>query len=253
MERPPVTPPQDRPSKPVETTTALTGLAAFVLGAVGTIVAAISDLGSDDAAVAAARRNHVYPLLAAAVCGAIGLMLGGLFTLMRSQTEHANDKWKPRLRWAAPVALAIGIVAVASGVVLGAYATTHRQPGRPTIEIVRTDPSSIGVRVTSAGFPSRTWFEAVVEAYDDPETTDLKLATGRFSPDQDGRINWNVRVRVPRKIKGQKVEWVRVLVQRDRVVAASCQGEVQLTCLSIRFPETAEARVGASPRNSASQ
>jgi hypothetical protein len=229
--------------------TTLTGLAAFVLGGVGTIVAAIGDFGSDDSALAAARRNHVYPLLGAAGCAALGLMLGGLFILLRSQTRYANDKWKDRLRWLSAAALGVGIAAVAVGVAIGAFATTDRKPGRPTIQVERIDRSSLRVQITSEGFPSRTWFEAVVEGFGDAEKTAVvPLATGRFSPGQDGKIDWKVRVYVPPVFKGTKIERLRVLVQRDRVVANTCTGEVKLTCLSLRIPRTVEAQSGAGEK-----
>ena len=229
-----------------EKATTLTGLAAFVLGGVGTIAAAIGDFGSDDSALAAARRNHVYPLLGAAGCAALGLMLGGLFVLLRSQIRYANEKWKPRLRWLSAAALGAGIIAVAVGVGVGAFATTDRKPGRPTIQVERVDASSVSVRITSDGFPSRTWFEAIVEGFGDTERTPVvPLAAGRFSPGQDGKIDWKVRVYIPTVFKGTKIERLRVLVQRDRVVTNNCTGEVKLTCLTLRIPLPAETRGNA--------
>src|SRR5215216_4331245 len=124
--------------------------------------------------------------------------------------------------------------------------TTSRQPGRPDIEIVRADSSSVRARVTSDGFPARTWFEARVDGFAASSKRPIFLAAGRFSPDQDGAIDWNVRVYVPSKWHGRKIDRLRVVVQRDRFVgpAPPCQGDVTHTCLTIRIPPQAVEGTG---------
>jgi hypothetical protein len=242
----------------------IAGAAAFVAGGVGTIVAAIGSFGSDDSALAAARRNHVSELIAAASVAALGLMLAGLYGILRDASANASAKpyegWKAALN---PVrafvawmrdgggrrVLAAGVIAVALGVGLGAYATTNRQPGRPMISIERVDADSVRVEISAEGLPSTDWYDALLRGYSDVRGADgVFLASARFSPGQDGKLDWKARVEVPTDEGGKPITRVLVTVARDKPVdLKSCVMNDEdvvvgnATCLSIRVPAAAES------------
>jgi hypothetical protein len=206
------------PSKPSDTSPGtVAGAAAFVAGAVGTIVAAIGSFGSDDSALAAARRNHVWWLVAAASAAALGLMLAGLYALAMGEgkrhagtptaeggkTVGATGGWWARFRrWVpangARLILAAAVVAVALGVGLGAYATTDRRPGVPAINVDAIGNGSVRVEITAEGLPSSDWYEALVvgeRESGDPDA--MLLGAGRFSPAQNGRVDWKMVMDFP--------------------------------------------------------
>jgi hypothetical protein len=242
---------------------AIAGAAAFVAGAVGTIAAAIGSFGSDDSALAAARRNHVPELVAATSAAAVGLMIGGLYGILRDAppgekpTGTGLGARARRLAWwfrqnnARPV-LAVGVIAVALGVALGAYATVSRQPGRPTITITRVDKESVMIEITAEGQPSRIWFDALLRGYPDTASDGVFLASARFSPGQDGKVDWKERVELPATVDtgkaaaGSPITRVLVTVARNKAVptkACAIDQDVvhgDATCLSIRVPPDAE-------------
>ena len=245
----------------------IAGAAAFVAGAVGTIVAAIGSFGSDDSALAAARRNQVWWLVAAASCAALGLMLGGLYALARNDGDAATAKeddappaglppgftdWRLAnavlAGWAranaARLMLGAGVVAVALGVGLGAYATTNRQPGRPTISLKRIDKQSVRVEITAEGLPSTTWYEAFVRGYgDEPDSPEFFLVSARFSPGQDGKVDWKTRFHMPAKIEDTKLTRILVMVQRDNLVPRkNCVEDEKITCMYVRVPPTVDPK-----------
>jgi hypothetical protein len=235
------------------------GAAAFVAGGVATIVAAIGSFGSDDTALAAARRNHVSMLIAAASAAALGLLLGGLYALRnegQTAAPGAGLAKAPRggaiLVWlrtnAARVVLAAGVVMVALGVALGAYATANRAPGRPTISIDRVDRESVRVEITADGLPSADWYDALLRGYSDSSKKGIGvfLASARFSPGQDGKVDWTARVQVPADDAGKPITRILVTVARDAPVdTKSCADDQDVvegdaTCLLIRVPSLAE-------------
>jgi hypothetical protein len=243
-------------SVPALATKDIAGASAFVAGGVGTIVAAIGSFGSDDSALAAARRNHVWWLVAAASFAALGLMLGGLYALAKGVSPKPrvapNKKIKRLLRWAhlnaGRLVLGGGVVAVALGVGLGAYATTNRQPGRPTISVARINPGSVQVEITADGLPSADWYEAWVRGYTDSSviTDGVFLAGAQFSPGQDGKLDWKAEVQVPPDRDGKPVTRVIVTVGHNNAPpdATSCNlsKDERVTCLAIRVPSAEPAR-----------
>jgi hypothetical protein len=266
----PEKPPDDKPpdDKPPKSKAAVAGSATFLLGAVGTIVAAIGDFGSDDSGLAAARRNHVWWLIAAASLAAAGLFLGALYVLLRSEFHHARHRQTAhhaheahRRRNLLPLLLLLGIVAVATGVGIGAYATIDRRPGRPKIEVVRLDDRAALVSISAEGLPSNSWYEASVEAYADkgPPWSYLgSLARARFSPGQDGKLEWNEQVSLS-KIQSKRVGRVEVRVARGmlakplgKVGERSCTAQ-DVTCLFVRVPPKAPATPTASTTSTTTQ
>ena len=217
-------------------TATLAGVAAFVVGGTGTVLAAIGDFGADSGPLAAARRNHVNFLIAAACLAAVGLFLGALYTLLRSQIRHVEKEHREELRWATIIVLAAGVLSVAAGVALGATATTKREAGRPFIEVQRVDPSSVRVTISGEGLSSDDWFEALVDGFGDDSSPDVPLAAGRFSPLQDGRLHWRARFLVPKKLGKTTITRLIVRVQKNKVAGEDCTTDADLTCLSIRIP-----------------
>jgi hypothetical protein len=209
------------------------GVLAFVVGGVGTIVAAIGDFGSDDSGLATARRNHVDALIAASSAAAAGLMLGMIYVLIRR--ERLDRRITKGI-------LGAGVILVSLGVGIGAYATTNRHAGRPTIHVARVDDSSISVVVSGDGLASDDWFEAIVEGYTaNPPGKKTELAAARFSPGQDGKLDWKERIQVPKKFAGSDITYLLVRVRRNNPVegrAADCSVSVETTCLFFRIPTT---------------
>lgn len=226
--------PTDKPAKAGTVTAAL----AFLAGGVGTIVAAIGDFGSDSSALAVARRNHSTMLLAAASCAAFGLMLGALYPFLRGWSWHKMGKGL----------LALGVVAVAAGVGVGASATILRAPGRPTITLQRLDADSVQIEITADGLASSDWYEAIVSAYKtakDGTTTNTTLAGARFSPGQDGTVDWKARIAFP--AKSTKRTRLLVRVQKDSLVKdRDCNTDADVTCLNIYVPPSAPSPQSAT-------
>jgi hypothetical protein len=224
------------------------GAGAFALAGVGTIVAAIGDFGSDNSALAAARRNHVGYLVAAASLASLGLGCGALYTVL-SGTQWKESK---ALKRAATVFLVIGVVAVAAGVGVGAVATSRRDPGRPTIAVERLDAASIRVQISAEGLESDAWYEATVLGYPDdlagyrttgshpPSKKPVDLLTVRFSPNQDGKLDWSARISTADSGE-TKIGRVLVRVADGAVKSAdlvNCTA-AKVTCLAVRVPEKA--------------
>src|SRR5207248_1067339 len=119
----------------------------------------------------------------------------------------------------ARIVLGFAVAFVAVGVGLGAYATADRQPGRPTISIERIDSDSVRVEIRAEGLRSSDWYDALLRGYGDSSTTDgIFLASARFSPGQDGTLDWKARVQVPPDKGGKPVTRVLVTVARDTPV-----------------------------------
>jgi|SRR5579862_4143733 len=227
----------------------LAGAAAFVTGGIGTIVAAIGSFGADDSALAAARRNHVSLLIAAASAAALGLMLGGLYGILRGPDGNVDARGG-RVR----VLLVVAVIAVAAGVGLGVYATADRQPGQPTIVLQRVNDESVRVEITAEGLPSDAWFAAVLTGYSDStvDTNGVFLASARFSPGQDGKLDWQERFDVPAARDGKPITRVLVTIARDEPVRAnnctvsSSVIDQAATCLLLRVPSTLEPTTSTS-------
>lgn len=212
----------------------IAGATAFLAGGVGTILAAIGDFGSSSSALAAARRNHVDSLLAAAGLAALGLALGGLYPFLRHWRRRAHPIEPAR------VLLAVGVVSVAAGVAVGSFATIARRPGRPTIVLQRFDRSSVRIEVTADGLASSDWYEAIVTQYTPDERggeTATTLAAARFSPGQNGKLDWKERIAYPSSSPADARLLVRVA--KDRLVRETdCNTDQDVTCLSVRVPVT---------------
>jgi hypothetical protein len=249
------------------------GIAAMVVGGVGVIIAAIGDFGSDSGALGAARRNHPNWLIAAASAAAAGLLCGGLYTIFKKAFgEDPKTRWTG---WVPLVILCVGVGFIAGGVGVGAYATANRQPGRPSIEVTRVDASTINVQITAEGLGSNDWFEADVVGYPEDTTTtsgpsngnrgcprkgtatsedkcfqpvvvDVPLAAARFSPGQDGKLDWKQLIDVDTfshgGTTGLTIARVQVRVAHKALFGlghppGDCtHGEV--TCLALRLPPT---------------
>jgi hypothetical protein len=231
-------------------TATLAGVAAFVAGGTGTVLAAISDFGADNGALDAARRNHVDALVIAACLAAFGLLLGALYTVLRSQEGHVGKKHRSRVRWAAVIVLGVGVGVVAGGVAVGAFATAKREPGRPFIQVERVDRSSLRVEISGDGLSTKDWFEAKVDGFDDDASTVVPLAAGRFSPGQDGNLDWKARFQMPPKFGGATITRLRVQVQKNHIAASSCDTDEDLTCLAIRVPKTRGSTVSSQAATS---
>jgi hypothetical protein len=238
----------------------LAGVIAFVVGGVGTIVAAMGDFGSDDSAIAAARRNHVWWLVAAASLAALGLLCGALYTLLQSSSEGgegAADSDEPvetpgrKSRTAggrrlAPWVLAVGVLAIALGVGLGAYATTNRQPGRPTIKISRVpDAQAVVVHITAEGLSSDAWYELRIDGFPDAfdrNHSSIELVAARFSPGQDGKLDWSETIGTT-DLERTKIARVLVRVAPGAIArnrGLNCDVNDKVTCDFVRVPSLAE-------------
>jgi hypothetical protein len=234
------------------TTVKIAGTAAFLTGALGTIVAAITEFGGDDGGLAAARRNHTDLLIWAAVCAAIGLLFGGLYAVASNWPKpQANVRsWLAKNQsWL----LVLGTCAVALGVALGAIATTLREPGRPGIQVDRVDDSSVRVQISAEGLQSDAWYEASIRgygddlaAYDAPvderkRKTPVDLLTARFSPGQDGKLDWSARISTADS-SGTKIGRILVRVEEGALGRATgllnCTA-AEVTCSFVRVAATA--------------
>jgi hypothetical protein len=264
------------------------GVLAFVAGGVGTIIAAIGDFGSDNGALAAARRNHVWLVVAAAASAALGLACGALYIIYKDRkvplkfqtgmqvfgwflilfavlflgiAAIAEDSLALWLTCAASATLGITIVllfsgqrnlpidvafltlgalAVAAGVGLGATATSARVPGKPTIQVSRLDDKSVRVQITGEGLASNLWYETAIRGYDAAGKDFEALGAARFSPGQDGKLNWTLRVNIA-DTKEVKIERLLIAVAReslDRQDIGQYCIDVTFTCLSVRLPLT---------------
>jgi hypothetical protein len=209
----------------------IAGATAFLAGGVGTILAAIGDFGGDTSALGAARRNHVDSLIAAAALAALGLALGGVYPFLRHRART--------------LVLAAGVVAVAAGVAVGAFATIAREPGRPTIVLQRVDKESVRVEITGDGLASSDWYEAIVtELSDLPQSGPAPppLAEARFSPSQNGKLDWKARIDYPASTP--TTTYLLVRVQKDRLLRdTDCKTDKDVTCLYVHVPPSV-ARTG---------
>jgi hypothetical protein len=220
----------------------IAGVVAFVAGGLGTVLAAVTDWGSDESGLAAARRNHVDLLMAAALCAIAGLVAGTTDMILQGR----DRTWKSLL-------LGFGVVLVGVGLALGIISTTRREPGRPSVRVDRVDADSIRVTVRGQGWKSNASFEARVDAYDAPGNwlTDLMLA--RFSPNQSGDLNWSERIFLPRswtlpgvktkKGKPARARVARVQVNVDRDLGTGHPRECNTsapTCVYLDVPRTPE-------------
>jgi hypothetical protein len=208
------------------------GVVAFVGGGLGTVLAAITDWGSDEGGLAAARRNHVDLLVAAASLAVAGLTAGAVYALLRSRGKPI-----------ATFALAVGVVFVAAGVGSGIVATTLREPGRPTLGIERVDAESIRISVQAEGLSSDAAFEARVDGFNDKGDFLIDLAAAKFSPSQRGTLDWSQRIAVPPRADGQRLTRVQLWVAKDvrRKGAPPACGSGIPTCLYMLLPTTPEA------------
>lgn len=206
-------------------------MVAFVGGGLGTVLAAITDWGSDEGGLAAARRNHVDILVAAASLAVAGLTAGAIYALLRSRGRPAT------------YALAIGVALVAAGVGCGIVATTLREPGRPTLSIERVDSESIRVGVQAEGLSSDAAFEARIDGFDEAGDFLVDLGAAKFSPSQRGALDWSQRIAVPATARGHALTRVQVWVAKDvrRKGAPPACGSGIPTCLYLRIPATREA------------
>jgi hypothetical protein len=228
---------EPKPPRPRPGTVA--GVVAFVAGGLGTVLAAVTDWGSEAGGLAAARRNHPDYLMAAALFAIGGLVAGAAYTIFRDRRRKSWTSWL----------LGLGVVLVGIGLALGIISTTKREPGRPNVRIDRLDADSILVTVHGDGWPSNASFDARVDAYDAPGRwlTDLMLA--RFSPDQSGELNWSERIFLPRSwtVPGQKtksgkpararVARVQVNVDKDQTTGTTreCNNSAP-TCVYLIVP-----------------
>jgi len=196
-------------------------------------------------------------------------MLGGLYGIVRGNStaapghggrQRGGNAVAAFFRWLAANQgkrlLAAGVVAVALGVGLGAYATTNRQPGRPTISLERVNNESASVQITAEGLPSVDWYEAVLRGYSDSsvETDGVFLASARFSPGQDGKLAWKTRFHIPPDVNGKEITRVLVTVARDTLVdKKNCDLDADVTCLFIRIPLTAIPTATTSTQTTTTQ
>jgi hypothetical protein len=162
------------------------GVVALVLGAVATVLTAVTDWGSDSSGLAAARRNHTSALEWAAGFAIAALVIGAIYTIVRQKQRRWSD-----------ALLGIGVMAVGIGLGFGIISTTERKPGRPIVNVERVDASSIRVVVRGEGLPSDASFVMRVDAYDNPGNWLADLMLARFSPNQKGELRWSQRVRLP--------------------------------------------------------
>jgi hypothetical protein len=183
-----------------------------------------------------------YPVWASVVA------LVGLLCLVLALTM-----WKRNVKLTQPrVAtgfLIIGVLAVSAGVALGVVATSDRKPGRPQIEVMRVDDKTILVKISAEGLPSNDWYEASVSGYDDLYTasSEVPLVTARFSPGQDGKLDWTHRVNavdgIPVPVNGMGTTKISRVLVRLAHGALSLVGyrncnRAEVTCLAVRVPIT---------------
>jgi hypothetical protein len=164
------------------------GVLAFLAGGLGTILAVVSDWGSDASGIAAARRNHVVWLQFAGVLAVCGLFFGAFYTIARQ-----------KLTWWQRALLLLGVMSVSAGLCLGIVSTTKREVGRPSVQIERVDRGSVRVTVRGEGQPSDASFFMRVDAYGPMGEYLDDLMFARLSPNQSGELNWSQRIGIPRK------------------------------------------------------
>lgn len=206
----------------------IAGGVAFVGAGLGTVLAAITDWGADDGGLAAARRNHVNMLAAAALLAISGLAVGALYALLRNK-RHSK-------------VLGFGVLLVVAGVACGIIATTRREPGRPTLGADRIDTESIRVTVRADGLSSDTSFDMEAYGMDKKDAYVATLATARFSPSQRGELDWSLRIAVPPKWQNKRISRVQVWVAPDvpsgKRSSACASGNP--TCLDLIMATTPE-------------
>lgn len=223
----------------------IAGILAFLAGGVATVVAAVGDIGADDSALAAARRNHPSLLIAAAAAAAFGLFVGAVYTIARSAFPPTTSGRRGAVL---AFVLGLGVLSTVAGVVMGATATADRKPGHPAIKVTRLDDATVRVHVTGDGLPSNDTYNMEIDGYGERAASDpgpyTELLAARFSPGQDGKLDWTEEVNVSPSTTAQTIS--RILVWITREVKWSrptrdCNGGAAVTCSYVRVPAKAAA------------
>src|SRR5205823_9010822 len=112
------------------------------------------------------------------------------------------------------------------------------------------DPTTVRVQILGEGLASDVWYEASVRGYGELGPAFAPLAAARFSPGQDGKLDWSVRVNVADTDIGDKqplkIGRLLVSVSRgtlDREAIKKYCVDVRFTCLSVRLPTTLDSGV----------
>src|SRR5438876_1015639 len=90
--------------------------------------------------------------------------------------------------------------------------------GAATFVAVGVGTESVRVEITAERLPSSDWYDAVLRSYSDSVSVadGVFLASVRFSPGQDGKLDWKARVQVPPDRAGKTITRVLVTVARDK-------------------------------------
>ena len=227
----------------------IAGVVAIVGAGLTTVLSAITDFGADNGALDAARRNHTGWLVVSVGFAASGLILGAIYAVLREAPDGSR-----RAR-SAPWFLVLGVFAVGAGVVGGVTATANRDTGHPTIAVSRAGEDGVKISVTADGLPSNTKYEARVEGYyqlpgqEGIQTFVDNLTSARFSPRQDGRLEWSHVVDIS-PANARPINYVLVIVAKQDVGELVCseaspdtKGATATapTCLYTRLPPFAGA------------
>lgn len=225
----------------------IAGILVFVGGGLGTVLLALTSFGGDGGALDTARRNHSADIVKAAALAVGGLFLGATYTII-------NATWKTRTaKYVSALVLTLAVLCVSVGVVLGVSAAVVRAPGRPAIALARSSTATVTVQVTAEGLASTTSYEARVEGWNQRGANGSRaklvasLLTGRFSPGQDGKLNWRHAVNISTQRARPRINYLLVAVSKDAGDAGSCvvpvgaQTESAPTCLYTRVPSRPDA------------
>lgn len=205
------------------------GVLTFVGGGLGTVLVAITDFGSENGALAAARRNHTFVLSAAAAFAVVGMFLGAAYAIGKQLSPDDPDETvhvrKKRGADTLSYVLLAGALFILVGVFLGVVATSARTPGRPTIALTRADASTMQLKVTGSGFATDDQFELRARGYtktieetrgeDNPP---FQLARARFSPDHNGDLEWSTYLNVDAAGNRGPIKAVTVVVDEGPTV-----------------------------------
>jgi hypothetical protein len=119
------------------------------------------------------------------------------------------------------------------------------------IEVRRVDDKTILVEISAEGLQSDDWYEAAIGGYNENETGRVELVTARFSPGQDGKLEWKHRISAadsPKTEKRAKIKIRRILVRvahgslNRNGIALDCTTQ-DVTCLWVRVPVTIDPSV----------
>jgi hypothetical protein len=220
----------------------IAGVLVFVGGGLATVLTAITNFGADGGALDAARRNHTGLLVAAAALAAGGLFLGATYTILMKALKDSRPA-----TIVAPYTLMAGVAAIVAGVVMGVAATVNREPGRPSIALERLNKDSIKVTVTADGLASSASYDARIEGYHQTPAPDGRkptqvfiesLVLARFSPAQDGDLEWERVVDISPPTTTLPINYVQVIVAKENVEGPTCgaMGNDAPTCLYTRIP-----------------